>query len=1090
MGTPAYMPPEQARGEVEDLDERSDVFGLGAILCEILTGAPPYVATTREDLLRLARKGYVDDARARLTRSGADRALIDLTVRCLAPLPAERPRDAAEVARVVRSYLESLEARARALELRATRTRWRVSLAAVLFVAATGGLVAWLSVANETRARIDRNDHATRAAMREAEILRDKARDRADWEIAEQAADKAVALARADVPSETQRAAADLLADVEHAARIWRLLDDLKMLREKPGDPRPEEYRETFLRALDIDMESGPPEDVARRLAETGRGVELAVALDDWARVWATPNRDKSARLDEIARLLDDDGWRTEVRRAVSQLREVLGVFDTQSPEIRALLEQAPEKVSGDFLSVVAGRLFDEAAATLALEAARLGVQRDPSNFLAHITAASVLSWGLPGESAASAPHYLAALALKDQDGSAWDQYSRHRLVDFGDVEGAIDAFATALRIEPKVYGYRKWHDLMLHGDLSGKKRALGRVAEICEKVIDSDDRHGRPRTVRSYYCQVLAGVLLHFPERLASRETIERARREVRETLRSDAASLYLLARALEASGRRDEALRTMQEALELPADRERNGNWGWHTIYTARLRASFGRDLRTYGSIDHALEEPEVLVDEGSSWRFFPGTEEPSEGSLAWTEVAFDDSSWQEKTAPIGFGLGEVVSEVDGYEKYTSIYLRRRFHVADPGRYQKLMLRVRVDDAVAVYLNGREVGQRRLSLVPRPIPRTTSWVGVQNEEPPPFEWITVVGGELVEGENVIALQVVNMSLRSSDLFLEARLEGTLVPPLEAERNAARLEEYRSIANDAARVAYFEARLRQVRGDIAGAVESFNEVLQSQDRAAAGEPEPYLRLAECLRETGHHEKAVQVLRAGLRGDRLRSDMLHLWLEHSLVHLVRSLPEALESIRSLEVATPSGELDPEHLARTSVGYARNVEAFLRALGGTGRVRLDCGSLRMGSSEASPWIGDLFFLGGNPRELAVDATGTDSPEIYRTFRGFWGPIEAVIPAYRIPLPRGRYRVALHFAELFETTRTGKYDCSIDVIVDGKHLLRDHDLMGTSGWGVAVVHETEVELDGKRLEIDVVRHADMAPHIHAIEIERLD
>src|SRR5213078_2939390 len=58
MGTLAYMPPEQARGEVDSLDERCDVFGLGAMLCAILTGQPPY---TGEDATRVIRRAVRAD---------------------------------------------------------------------------------------------------------------------------------------------------------------------------------------------------------------------------------------------------------------------------------------------------------------------------------------------------------------------------------------------------------------------------------------------------------------------------------------------------------------------------------------------------------------------------------------------------------------------------------------------------------------------------------------------------------------------------------------------------------------------------------------------------------------------------------------------------------------------------------------------------------------------------------------------------------------------------------------------------------------------------------------------------------------------
>src|SRR5262249_52915017 len=82
LGTPAYMPPEQALGEISRLDRRSDVFSLGAILCELLTGRPPYAAADRVAMLRQARRAELGDALARLDGCGADAELVGLAKRC------------------------------------------------------------------------------------------------------------------------------------------------------------------------------------------------------------------------------------------------------------------------------------------------------------------------------------------------------------------------------------------------------------------------------------------------------------------------------------------------------------------------------------------------------------------------------------------------------------------------------------------------------------------------------------------------------------------------------------------------------------------------------------------------------------------------------------------------------------------------------------------------------------------------------------------------------------------------------------------------------------------------------------------------
>src|SRR5262249_33181806 len=91
LRAPAYMAPEQARGEIDQLDERCDVFGLGAMLCEILTGLPPYPGKGQQKVLDQAARGDLAGAFARLAGCGADAELVDLDRRSPPPHPQPLP---------------------------------------------------------------------------------------------------------------------------------------------------------------------------------------------------------------------------------------------------------------------------------------------------------------------------------------------------------------------------------------------------------------------------------------------------------------------------------------------------------------------------------------------------------------------------------------------------------------------------------------------------------------------------------------------------------------------------------------------------------------------------------------------------------------------------------------------------------------------------------------------------------------------------------------------------------------------------------------------------------------------------------------
>jgi serine/threonine-protein kinase len=144
VGTPAYMAPEQASGQMRLIGPATDVYGLGAVLYELLTGRPPFQAETALDTLVQVREK--EPASPRALNPGIDRALETICLKCLRKQPAQRYATARELADDLRRYLSEADRGADGRPLRGPRLRWvqRHPIAATVLLAASVGLAASL----------------------------------------------------------------------------------------------------------------------------------------------------------------------------------------------------------------------------------------------------------------------------------------------------------------------------------------------------------------------------------------------------------------------------------------------------------------------------------------------------------------------------------------------------------------------------------------------------------------------------------------------------------------------------------------------------------------------------------------------------------------------------------------------------------------------------------------------------------------------------------------------------------------------------------------------------------------------------------
>ena len=163
------------------------------------------------------------------------------------------------------------------------------------------------------------------------------------------------------------------------------------------------------------------------------------------------------------------------------------------------------------------------------------------------------------------------------------------------------------------------------------------------------------------------------------------------------------------------------------------------------------------------------EELIATGANWSYL---DNGSDQGTAWREVQFDDSAWQSGPAQLGFGDGdEATTLASGHITY---YFRHAFTVTDADAVAGLALELLRDDGAVVYVNGTEVF--RSNMPAGEIDHDTfSTTFVESNEFIEFEFES---GVLTTGDNVVAVEVHQNSLASSDVSFDFSLETTAHAP------------------------------------------------------------------------------------------------------------------------------------------------------------------------------------------------------------------------------------------------------------------------------------------------------------------------
>jgi len=207
IGTPAYMPPEQAAGQVDEMDERSDIYSLGALLYELLTLESPFDGSCPWDIIRKVKQEIPALPSARAPRQFIPPELDVVVMKCMAKEKNERYQSVGELKHDIELYLSGRPIESMEYSLWQVFRKWvkrnivlTVSIAAVLAILGSSFTVSYIKISrsekNAVQAREIAEEQKIIAEQKEKEATTAKIEEEMQKEIANAQRDLARASAR------------------------------------------------------------------------------------------------------------------------------------------------------------------------------------------------------------------------------------------------------------------------------------------------------------------------------------------------------------------------------------------------------------------------------------------------------------------------------------------------------------------------------------------------------------------------------------------------------------------------------------------------------------------------------------------------------------------------------------------------------------------------------------------------------------------------------------------------------------------------------------------------------------------------------